>query len=426
MGSAVMPTKPCACRLLGLSSYMIVNRGYIYRIYPTEEQEQLLIQFIGSYRFAWNWALARWNSDYIDTGKADMYVIKKDFTALKKTEPFTWLQKMPCTLTDSILNLGNAWTRYLKKVKGAERPVFKKKRIAESCPVNSKVLVDSKNGRIFLGGSKLDIKARIHRTVPGEIKSSIIKRNAAGQWFIIFKVAFDEVQSSAGKQLQPSIGYDLGLKDLLALSDGTKIDAPKFYKKAEKKLAKLQRRHAKKQKGSNNREKARQKVAKLHVHVANQRKDLAHQISNRLASENQAVACEDLSINGMGRGLKNMRKAVHDAGFGQITGLMAYKCAREGTAFVKVKRFVRSTGVCPNTLQNRAVKLLLSDRNWTCSCCGIKWDRDIAAAKVIEQLGRDAAKVKPVETGTSTFSIKSIAQARSKKQEAVYAEVEHD
>jgi len=401
---------------------VIVNRGYAYRIYPTKEQEQLLIQFIGSYRFTWNWALARWNTDYADTGKADMYSIKKDFNSLKKTIDYAWLKQMPCHISDATLNLGNAWNRYFKKVKGAERPTFKKKQIAESCPIIGKVLVDGKNGRIFIGGSKLDIKARIHRAIPGAIKASVVKRNAAGQWFIVFKVAFDELQSSAGKQLQPSIGYDLGLKDLLALSDGTKISAPKFYKKAEKKLAKLQRCHAKKQKGSKNREKARQKVAKLHVHVANQRKNLAHQISNRLASENQAVACEDLNVKGMGRGLKSMHKSAHDAGFGQITGLMAYKCAREGCAFVKVKRFVRSTGVCPNTLQNRAVKLLLGERNWTCSCCGIKWDRDIAAAKVIEQLGRDAAKVKPVETGTSTFSIKSIAQARSAKQEAIHAE----
>ena len=188
-------------------------------------------------------------------------------------------------------------------------------------------------------------------------------------------------------------------------------------------LKRLQHQLSRKQKGSNSRNKARVKLARLHLHVANQRKDFTHKVSTTVVSESQAIAVENLNVKAMQRGWKSLRKSTTDAAFGQLRGFLKYKALHADIRFVEVNRFERSTGVCPITLQYKAPRLTLADRTWTCDCCGESWHRDIAAAQVIEKLGRDAAKVKPAETRTTTYTVKACMQARLMKLEAARAEI---
>ena len=113
-----------------------------------------------------------------------------------------------------------------------------------------------------------------------------------------------------------TIGIDLGLTHFAVLSDGTKIDSPRFLRRAEKKLKKAQRELSRKQKGSKNRDKARLKVARAHAQVADARKEFHHQLSTRLIRENQAIAVEDLAVKGLAR--TRLAKSVHDAGWSQF------------------------------------------------------------------------------------------------------------
>lgn len=172
------------------------------------------------------------------------------------------------------------------------------------------------------------------------------------------------------------VGIDLGLNDFATIvySDGTreKVSAPKYLRKAERKLAKRQRELARKQRGSRNREKARIKVARAHARVRHQRQDFTHQLSTRLARENQAVAVESLSITGLAR--TRLAKSVHDAGWGMFLRQLSQK-----TTVVPVDRWFPSTRLCSQCGVIGARKPL-GVREWTCPDCGTHLDRDYNAA----------------------------------------------
>src|SRR5690606_22794946 len=180
------------------------------------------------------------------------------------------------------------------------------------------------------------------------------------------------------------VGIDLGLTHFAVLSDGSKVTAPKFLRRAARKLRKLQQALARKAKGSNRRKKAVVKVARAHARVADTRRDWLHKLSTTVVRENQAVYVEDLCVKGLAR--TRLAKSVHDAGWSMFTAMLEYKAARYGRAFVKVDRFFPSTRMCSDC---GAVgeKLPLNTRSWTCPC-GSVHDRDVNAARNIRAAGR--------------------------------------
>lgn len=181
----------------------------------------------------------------------------------------------------------------------------------------------------------------------------------------------------------------MGLKSFAVLSDGTVIDAPKFLARAERKLRKAQQCLARKQKGSNNRKKQVARVARVHAHVADARRDFHHQVSTRLIRENQAIAVEDLNVAGM---LRNHRlaKGVADAGWSAFASMLEYKAARYGRTFIKIDRFAPTTQLCSSCgIQAGPVgQSDLSVRSWECPQCGTRHDRDHNAAVNILAAGR--------------------------------------
>jgi putative transposase len=175
----------------------------------------------------------------------------------------------------------------------------------------------------------------------------------------------------------PVIGIDLGLTHFAVLSDGRKIAAPRFLRRAEKLLKRRQRELSRKAKGSKNQEKARLKVARVHARVADARRDFHHQVSTTLIRDNQAVAVEDLAVRGLAR--TRLAKSIHDAGWSNFVAMLEYKARLYGREFHQTDRFTPTSQTCclcgvkdgPKPLHVRA---------WRCRSCEAHLDRDINAA----------------------------------------------
>ncbi|WP_368367203.1 RNA-guided endonuclease InsQ/TnpB family protein [Actinomadura sp. WMMA1423] len=168
------------------------------------------------------------------------------------------------------------------------------------------------------------------------------------------------------------------------LSDGTKVTAPEFLRRAARKLKRLQQALARKQRGSQNRKKAVVKVARAHARVADTRRDWQHKLSTQIIRENQAVYVEDLCVTGLCR--TRLAKSVHDAGWAAFTGMLEYKTARYGRTFCRADRFFPSTRMC-SACGRVNEKMALNVRTWDCPC-GSHHDRDINAARNIRAAGQ--------------------------------------
>ena len=206
----------------------------------------------------------------------------------------------------------------------------------------------------------------------------------AGRWYASLTVERDN-KPAAEPPKGGAVGIDLGVKNLATLSDGTVIENPRYLKKSERKLKKAQRELSRKTRGSNRRNKAKDKVARLHAHVANQRQDAMHKLTTRLAKQYSDISIEDLHVAGM---VKNhhLAKSISDAAFGEFRRQLEYKTARSGARLHVVNRWYRSSKTCSGCGRVKA-KLSLSERTYTCEGCGLVLDRDLNAAINIQVAG---------------------------------------
>ena len=199
----------------------------------------------------------------------------------------------------------------------------------------------------------------------------------AGRWYASLTVERDDkpvTQPPKGG----AVGVDLGIKTLATLSDGTVIENPRYLKKSERKLKKAQRELSRKTRGSNRRNKAKDKVARLHAHVANQRQDAMHKLTTRLSRKYSDISIEDLHVAGMVKN-RHLAKAVSDAAFGEFRRQLEYKTARTGARLHVVNRWYASSKTCSKCGMVKA-KLSLSERTYRCDSCGLAMGRDLNAA----------------------------------------------
>jgi putative transposase len=227
-----------------------------------------------------------------------------------------------------------------------------------------------------------DVKIKLHRPIEGKIKRLTIRRTSTGKWFACFSVEIDDPPKPPWKD-GSMVGIDVGLGSFATLSNGEKIDNPRFFRSEEKALAKAQRRLSKCEKGTPARMEALKVVQRIHERIANKRYYFAHQVSHDLIGRFGLIAFEDLSITKM---LKNhcLAKSISDAAWRMLVTITSYKAESAGSIVVLVDP--RNTSQLCSRCGLKVTKLL-SDRVHECPECGLVMDRDENAAINILRLG---------------------------------------
>ncbi|MDB9419198.1 IS200/IS605 family element RNA-guided endonuclease TnpB, partial [Microcystis aeruginosa CS-563/04] len=354
-------------------------KAFKYRIYPTSEQSVLLAKSFGCARWFYNYALNLTSETYKQTGKGlSRDEIIKLLPSLKKE--YEWLSEVPSqVLQQAALNLSSAFLNFFEG--RAKYPNFKKKqnrqsiRFPQHCKLKNDVLVLPKIGAVY---------CQVSRQPEGDLKSVTVSVNPSGEYFAscLYDDGKDLPQkSSEGK----AIGIDVGLTHFAITSDGTKHGNPKYYRKYEQRLARRQKKLSRQQKGSNNRNKVRVKVAKVHSKIVRCREDFLHKLSRKLVDKNQVIVVENLAVRNMVKNPK-LAKSISDVGWGQFCTMLKYKAEWEGKIYMEVDRFFPSSKTCSNCL-NCVDSLSLDIRSWQCPKCRETHDRDINAAKNIRDEG---------------------------------------
>jgi putative transposase len=350
---------------------------------PTPEQAHAMNRMAGARRFVWNWGLARRREHYKATGKTlPRTVLSAELTALKRQPDMEWLNEVDSQLLQQVLiDLYRAYDNHFNPNMRTRLPKFKsRKRDRARFRIPQRVTLDE--GKVYV--PKIGF-VRIFQSqpVPEATKSATFKRDARGHWFVTFTVEI-EMPKVTLPPPDPAkvVGIDLGLIDFATTSDpdARPIPAPKFYRKAQKKLRKAQRTFSRRKKGSKRREKARAKVARVQQKAAEQRKDFLHKTTTQFVHNHQGICIEDLSVKGLARTkLAGHAKSFHDAAMGEFRRQLEYKCDWNHVHLVPVDRFFPSSKRCSHC-GHVHVGLTLDDREWTCPVCGTRHKRDFNAA----------------------------------------------
>lgn len=364
------------------------KKGYKFRVYPTPEQLEPLAQAFGSARFVYNTLLSR----AIEAHKAYQadpthpkpalggYDFANQLPALKAEHP--WLKEASnVALQQTCLHLGQAYANFFRNLRAKRTPSypkFKSKRHRQSITLTtSGFTLRDKQLRI----AKLSTPLVViwSRELPSPPTSLTLTKTPSGEFYVSFICEYQPEKTHGTK----TTGIDLGLTHLAILSDGTKIDNPRHYQRAQTRLKRAQQSLARKAKASKNRNKQRQRVAKLHAHIAAQRTDHHHKLTRTLINDNQVIGIEHLHVAGMVKNRK-LAKHIQSAAWSTFTTQLAYK-ARESqhVSLVMVNRFFPSSHLCATTGHHLGRKLKLSERHWNCPHCGQTHDRDVNAAQVI-------------------------------------------
>lgn len=355
--------------------------GYKFRIYPNKTQESLIQRTFGCCRFVYNHFLDERMTAYKETGKAPTrFQQDKRLTSLKQELP--WLREVDSTaLQASLKHLDDAYQNFFRRVKEGKKPGYPKFKSKRNRHQSYKSKCVGTNIKVLDGAVQLpklgEVKCRVSKCVKGRILSATIRQTPSGKYYV--SLCCTDVELDHLPTTGAVIGLDMGLNAFAITSDGIEHPNPKYLRKSEKKLAKLQRQLSRKTKGSQNWEKARIKVARCHEHIANQRQDMLHKLSNKIVRENDVICIEDLAPKNMVRNHK-LAKSISDASWGEFHRQLAYKSEWYGKQLITVDRFFPSSQLCsecgaqwPGTKDTKV-------REWTCPQCSAFHNRDHNAA----------------------------------------------
>jgi len=373
-----------------------LNKAFRYLLYPSREQSEAMTSLLNTHRHLYNAALAERKAIYETDKRTVGY--QEQSAHLKTTRqenPYLALANFSsCQRT--LKRLDRAFAAFFRRIKNGETPGYPRFRgygrfdsVEFTHGDGAKLTAD---GRAYFQ-SVGNVKVKMHRPVDGKIKTVTFCQQA-GRWYVVFVCAVAETdaeqasnpdaeQASNPDAEQASnfaVGIDLGLKSFFVTSDGEEVKPPKFYRKSQKKLRRVQRAVSRKRKGGANRRKAVQHLARVHQHVACQRKDWHHKTALSLVQRYGLVAHEDLNVKGLAR--TRLAKSTHDAGWSQFLSVLRQKAESAAVLVVGVNPR-NTTQTCSNCGCLPAVPLKLSDRVYHCAFCGFQADRDFNAAKNI-------------------------------------------
>lgn len=311
-----------------------------------------------------------------------LYGQEKTFTMLKNEHPS--LETVYSQVLQNVaVRIDLAFKAFFRRVKAGETPGYPRFRGYDrydsftypqpgfGWKLEGSTLKLSKIGKV---------RVVLHRLLEGTPKTCTIKRSSTGKWFVCFSC---EVEASPLPASSEAVGIDVGLLSFATLSTAESIPAPKFFRKDENDLARKQRKLSNAEKGTPERKKARKVVSKIHERIANRRRDFAHQQSRNIVNRFGTICIEDLEVNRM---LHNhcLAKSISDAAWSQFAQLISYKAADAGRKLVRVNPAYTSQD-CSGCGHRQ--KMPLSNRTYTCPCCGMEIDRDHNAALNILRLG---------------------------------------
>jgi putative transposase len=367
-------------------------------------------------RFAYNWALARWNELY-ETHKAnpesspkpDQLALRRELNAIKQ-ERFPWMLEMTkCAPQEAIINLGKAFANFFAG--RAKRPAFKKRGMHDSFKVSS--------GSFKVNGDQLTLprigalRMRESLRWPEARPVSVTVSRTAERWFASIAVEVPDV-APVTPPAGGVIGVDVGTREFV-LSNGERHEVPRALRKAQRTLRRAQKALARRKRGSKNREKARRRVAKIHARTANVRGDWLHKLTSHLTANHALIGVETLNVRGMTQN-RYLAKSIMDASFGEFRRQLEYKATWRGVALVEADTFFPSSKTC-SACGAKTKHLPLGRRTWVCEQCGECHDRDLNAATNLKHLAVSSTVTACGEFFASDSTPRALNHATSVKQE---------
>ena len=370
------------------------QRAYKFRLYPDREQAELFQKTFGCCRFLYNHMLADKTEMYEKTGKM------KRLTPAGYKKDYPWLKEVDSlALANVQLHLEAAYKKFFSQEK-AGHPKFKPKHRSRKSYTTNVV-----NGNIRIEGGKLrlpkagHVKIRCHREIPENyvLKSVTVSMEPSGKYYaaLLYEYPVSENQAGgknmaarerAGTAGTPDVlGIDFAMQGMAVFSDGSRAGYPMYYRKAQERISREQRKLSHCRKGSRNYGKQKRILAKCYEKVRNQRKDYLHKLSRKIADGHDAAAVEDIDMKGMSRCLK-FGKSVMDDSYGAFRNMLSYKLKDRGKELVSVGRYFPSSKMCSRCGHVKE-ELRLNERIYRCGC-GNCMDRDVNAAVNIREEGR--------------------------------------
>ncbi len=363
-----------------------MRKAYKYRLHPNRSQAEALDAMLETHRRLYNSALAERRDVYEAEGRSVSY--REQSARLKearKRDPY--LARTNFSSAQATLRkLERSFKAYFRRVKAGEVPGYPRFKGCErfrlvEFPSYGDGCRLKDIGRLYLQNVG-HIKVKVHRPVEGRIKTVCVKKSC-GKWYVIFSCDLGDAPEVATDGA--AVGIDLGLKNFLVTSSGESVEPPRCYRKAQKKLRRVQRSLSRKKKGSNRRRKAREKVARLHLKTANQRRDFHHKQARKLVDAHGLIVHEALNIRGIAR--SRLAKSTHDAGWAAFLNILTQKAEEAAVRVIAVDPR-NTTQACSSCGAIPEIKKKLSERIHSCCSCGYVADRDVNAAQNILRLGR--------------------------------------
>jgi putative transposase len=358
-----------------------MRKAYRFRLYPTRLQAEALSCELAAAQRLYNAALEQRRFAWRRRGVSLGYNAQAgDLKNLRQSGTQTPANYSCCQ--DVLRRLDKAFRAFFRRLEAGGKPGFPRFKSRDrydsiTFPAYGDGCRIRENGKLYLQGIG-EVRVKWHRQVAGKIKTVTV-RHRAGRWHVSFSVEYDPEPLP---EIDAEVGIDVGLEHFAALSTGDLIANPRWYRSAQRRLRRAQRKVTRRVKGSNGRRKAVRELQRVHEHVANQRADFVHKLSRRIVDGYQLIAVEKLNVGGMSRGM--LAKQVHDAGWRSFLQALTVKAAEAGRQVVEVN----PAGTSQRCLCGCEVRKTLAVRVHRCPECGLVAPRDVVSAQLVLRLGR--------------------------------------